>query len=52
MHSDKKVRDGKLRFVLSPGIGKARTYDTIPVELLQRVLRFGPQLISQTPAKL
>src|SRR5277367_1398429 len=54
MRSDKKTRAGKLRFVLSPGIGKARSYDTISLELLQRVLRFGPQLMSaaHAPAKI
>ena len=50
MRSDKKARAGKLRFVLSPGIGKARSYDTISLELLQRVLRFGPRLIAETHA--
>jgi len=50
MRSDKKSRAGKLRFVLSPGIGKARSYDTISLELLQRVLRFGPQLMSAAHA--
>lgn len=44
MRSDKKSRGGKLRFVLSPAIGKARSYDNIPVELVKRVLRFAPQL--------
>jgi hypothetical protein len=43
-----------LRFVLSPGIGKARSYDTISLELLERVLHFGPQLMSavHAPAKI
>jgi len=48
MRSDKKARAGQLRFVLSPGIGRARSYDTIPMDLLRRVLRFGPKLISET----
>ena len=54
MRSDKKTRAGKLRFVLTPGIGKARSYDTISLDLLQRVLRFGPQLMSaaHAPAKI
>ena len=54
MRSDKKTRAGKLRFVLSPGIGKARSYDTISLELLQRVLRFGPNLMSasHSPARI
>jgi 3-dehydroquinate synthetase len=46
MRSDKKARAGKLRFVLTPGIGKARSYDSISLELLQRVLRLGPGLLS------
>jgi 3-dehydroquinate synthase len=45
MRTDKKTRAGKLRFVLSPGIGKARSYDEISLEVLRRVLRFGPELI-------
>ncbi len=50
MGSDKKTRSGKLRFVLSPGIGKARTYDRIPVALVERVLRSTPHLMG-TAAK-
>ena len=45
MRSDKKTYGGRIRFVLSPGIGKARSYDTISEELLRRVLRDGPALI-------
>jgi 3-dehydroquinate synthase len=46
MRSDKKSRGGKLRFVLTPAIGQARSYDDIPLELLHRVLRSGPRLLS------
>jgi 3-dehydroquinate synthase len=46
MRSDKKARGGKLRFVLTAGIGKARSYDTISPGLLRRVLRFGPGMLA------
>lgn len=46
MRSDKKTRGGKLRFVLTPSIGKARSYDAIPEDVLQRVLHFGPQMLA------
>src|SRR2546425_41013 len=46
MRSDKKVRGGVLRFVLSPRIGKARTYDTVPLHVVERVLHFTPRLIA------
>lgn len=44
MHSDKKTVGGKLRFVLSPRIGEARTYDAVPVRAVERVLHYTPQL--------
>jgi len=44
MRSDKKTRAGKLRFVLTPRIGKAQSYDDIPLDLVKRVLHFAPQL--------
>src|SRR6202047_2519468 len=43
MRSDKKTRDGKLRFVLTPRIGKAASYDDVPLKAVGRVVRFGPQ---------
>src|SRR5258708_11721121 len=46
MRSDKKTRAGILRFVLSPRIGEARSYDTVPLHVLERVLHFTPRLIS------
>src|SRR6266568_425856 len=46
MRSDKKVRSGVLRFVLSPRIGEARTYDTVPLHVVERVLHFTPRLIA------
>jgi 3-dehydroquinate synthase len=46
MRSDKKTRAGVLRFVLSPRIGEARSYDTVPLHVVERVLHFTPQLIT------
>ncbi len=43
MRSDKKTRDGKLRFVLTPRIGKAGSYDGVPLSAVERVLRFAPR---------
>jgi len=43
MRSDKKTRDGKLRFVLTPRIGKAGAYDGVPLSAVERVMRFAPQ---------
>ena len=46
MRSDKKTRAGILRFVLSPRIGEARSYDTVPLHAVERVLHFTPRLIA------
>ncbi|HEX8764456.1 MAG TPA: 3-dehydroquinate synthase, partial [Candidatus Acidoferrum sp.] len=46
MRSDKKTRGGVLRFVLSPCLGQARTYDKVPVDAVERVMHFTPRLIS------
>jgi 3-dehydroquinate synthase len=46
MRSDKKTRAGILRLVLSPRIGEARSYDTAPLHVVERVLHFTPQLIT------
>jgi 3-dehydroquinate synthase len=43
MHSDKKTRDGKLRFVLTPRIGKAASYDGVSLSAVESVVRFAPQ---------
>jgi 3-dehydroquinate synthase len=53
MHSDKKARSGILRFVLSPRIGQARSYDAVPLHVVERVLHFTPSLIvaSSKPGK-
>lgn len=45
MRSDKKTRDGKIRFVLAPRIGLAKSYDGVPLKLLEGVLRLGPGLL-------
>jgi 3-dehydroquinate synthase len=42
MRSDKKTRGGMLRFVLTPRIGKAASYDNVPLPVVERVLRFAP----------
>jgi 3-dehydroquinate synthase len=46
MRSDKKTRGGVLRFVLSPRIGEARSYDAVPLHVVERVLHFTPRLIT------
>ena len=46
MRSDKKTRSGILRFVLSPRIGEARSYDTVPLHVVERVLHFTPRLMT------
>jgi 3-dehydroquinate synthase len=48
MRSDKKARGGKLRFVLVPRIGKARSYDSVPSEAVERVLNFAPRLLHES----
>ena len=40
MRSDKKSRGGKLRFVLAPRIGKAKSYDGVDEKNVSCVLRF------------
>jgi 3-dehydroquinate synthetase len=47
MHSDKKARFGKLRFVLAPRIGKAESRDNVPLDVLERVLHFAPRFINK-----
>jgi 3-dehydroquinate synthase len=47
MRSDKKTHHGKLRFVLSPRLGKARTYDDVPLEAVRKVLRFAPHFVNK-----
>ena len=45
MRSDKKTREGKLRFVLTSRIGKAASYDNISLSAVERVMRFAPQFV-------
>jgi 3-dehydroquinate synthase len=45
MRSDKKTKFGKVRFVLSPRLGRAQSYDGITEKAAVSVLRLGPQLI-------
>lgn len=45
MRSDKKVRDGKLRFVLIPALGEARCIDGVPEAVVHRVLHHAPHLL-------
>jgi len=51
MHSDKKARAGKLRFVLTPRIGRASSYDDVPLDPVRCVLRFAPHFLAETPLK-
>lgn len=46
MRADKKSRGGVLRFVLSPRIGEARSYDAVPIRAVERVLHFTPRLMA------
>jgi 3-dehydroquinate synthase len=48
MRADKKARGGNLRFVLLPCIGKAKSYDDVPVEIVERVLRFAPHFVMKS----
>ena len=45
MRADKKTKFGRVRFVLSPHIGRAKSYDEVPEKTALCVLRFGPQLL-------
>jgi 3-dehydroquinate synthetase len=47
LHADKKAKFGKVRFVLSPRLGQAKSYDGVAMEKAVCVLRFGPQFILQ-----
>jgi 3-dehydroquinate synthase len=49
MRSDKKVHFGKVRFVLLPRIGQAKSYNAVPEKTAICILRFGPRaLVRQT----
>jgi 3-dehydroquinate synthase len=45
MRADKKTKFGKVRFVLSPRLGQAKSYDGVMPKTAIRVLRFGPQFV-------
>lgn len=49
MRSDKKSHAGKIRFVLSPKIGAARSYDGVSLAAVERVLQFAPQFLHGDP---
>lgn len=51
MHSDKKTRAGKLRFVLTPRVGHAESHDNVPLDTLERVLHFAPHFITPSSGK-
>jgi len=47
MHSDKKARDGNLRFVLSGKIGRAETIGGIPEKTVECILRCAPHFFAE-----
>jgi 3-dehydroquinate synthase len=50
MRSDKKARGGKLRFVLAPRIGSARSYDNIPERKVMSILQCAPHCLLRPPS--
>jgi len=52
MHADKKTKFGKVRFVLSPRLGNAKSFDGVTEQEAVSVLRFGPQFILRSSAPL
>jgi len=48
MRTDKKTRENKLRFVLSKKIGKAATYENVPLEAVKHALHFAPRVHALT----
>jgi 3-dehydroquinate synthase len=51
MGADKKTRAGKLRFVLLRRIGKAASFDDVPLAAVLQVLRFAPELVNRMASK-
>jgi len=47
MRADKKARGGKVRFVLAPRLGKASSYDDVPVKMVECVLRCAPECLQR-----
>jgi 3-dehydroquinate synthetase len=41
MKRDKKIRSGKLRFILMQGIGSAKSTEEVPEELAAKIFRSG-----------
>jgi len=52
MRADKKAKFGNVRFVLSPRLGHAESYDDVPEKLATCVLRFGPKLVLRQTIEL
>lgn len=48
MHSDKKTRAGKLRFVLAPRIGHAETFEDVPEKTVKCILRCAPHFFGKS----
>ncbi len=51
MKADKKTKFGKVRFVLSPRLGKAHCYDGVTQKAAISVLRFGPRFLRDSLGK-
>lgn len=52
MHHDKKVRDGRLTFVLARGIGKAFVSRDVAPQAIEALLRketAGPKAVAPSP---
>jgi 3-dehydroquinate synthase len=47
MLSDKKTRTGKLRFVVSPHIGEARSSEAVSMDALERAMRLTPKVLGR-----
>jgi 3-dehydroquinate synthase len=52
MRADKKTKFGKVRFVLSPRLGQARSYDDVPEKTALSILRFAPQFVLRSSPTL
>lgn len=52
MHTDKKAREGKLRFILSRKIGQAGTVENIPEKTVECILRCAPAFFTEPVASL
>jgi 3-dehydroquinate synthase len=48
MRSDKKARDGKIRFVLTSRIGRAASYGDVPLDAVHRALHAAPRLAAKS----